>query len=50
MAIYSSHRLTLGKEEIDIFSSVSMGIFDLFTEMFIESRSRSLEGHHLNKL
>ena len=32
---YSSHRLIIGKEEIDIFS-VSLGIFGFFfTEMFI---------------
>ena len=29
MATYSSHRLIMGKEEIDVFS-VSMGIFGLF--------------------
>ena len=37
MATYSSHRLIMGKEEIDNFS-VSMGIFGFFfTEMFISS-------------
>ena len=36
MATYSSHRLIMGKEEIDIFS-VSLGIFGKkITEMFIE--------------
>ena len=36
MATYNSHRLIMGKEEIDIFS-VSLGIFGFFfTEMFIE--------------
>ena len=35
MATYNSHRLIMGKEEIDIFS-VSLGIFGFFfTEMFI---------------
>ena len=35
MATYSSHRLIMGKEEIDNFS-VSMGIFGFcFTKMFI---------------
>ena len=29
MATYSSHRLIMGKEEIDIFS-VSLGIFGFF--------------------
>ena len=36
MATYSSHRLIMGKEEIDNFS-ISLGIFGFFfTEMFIE--------------
>ena len=35
MATYSSHRLIMGKEEIDI-SSVSSGIFGIFTEIFIK--------------
>ena len=36
LTTYSSHRLIMGKEEIDIFS-VSLGIFYfIFTEMFIE--------------
>ena len=39
MAIYSSHRLTMGKEEIVIFS-VSLGIFGFFfTEIFIKYSS-----------
>ena len=39
MATYSSHRLIMGKEEIDNFS-VSLGIFGFFfTEMFIEKSS-----------
>ena len=36
MATYSSHRLIMGKVDIDNFCQV-IGIFDfLFTEMFIE--------------
>ena len=35
MATYSSHRLIMGKEEIDIFLS-HWGYLDFFTEMFIE--------------
>ena len=39
MATFSSHRLIMGKEEIDIFS-VLLGIFGFFfTEMFIEYSS-----------
>ena len=30
MATYSSHRLIMGKEEIDNFFSVSLGIFGIF--------------------
>ena len=36
MATYSSHRLTMGKEEIDIFFLSHWGYLDFFTEMFIE--------------
>ena len=36
MATYNSHRLIIGKEEIDKKNSVSLGIFYFFTEMFIE--------------
>ena len=39
MATYSSHRLIMGKVEIDHFS-VSLGIFGIFfTELFIEYSS-----------
>ena len=39
MATFSSHRLIMGKEEIDNFS-VLLGIFGIFfTEMFIEQSS-----------
>ena len=37
MATYSSHRLLMGKEEIDNFLSSHWGYFEFFfTEMFIE--------------
>ena len=36
MANYSSHRLTMGKEEIDIFS-VSLGIFGFFLQKYLLS-------------
>ena len=40
MATYSSHRLIMGKEEIEKKHSVSLGIFGFFfTEMFIELSS-----------
>ena len=40
MATYSSHRLTMGKEEIDIFFLSHWGYLDFFfTEMFIEQSS-----------
>ena len=35
MATYDSHKLIMGKEEINIFS-VSLGIFGFFTEIFVE--------------
>ena len=36
MATYSSHRLIMGKEEIDIFFCLMGDILIFFTEMFIE--------------
>ena len=36
MASYSSHRLIMGKEEIDNFFLSHWGYLDFFTEMFIE--------------
>ena len=36
MASYSSHRLIMGKEEIDNFFSLIGDIWIFFTEMFIE--------------
>ena len=37
MATYSSHRLKMGKEEVDNFFLSHLGYFEnLFTEMFIE--------------
>ena len=36
MATYSSHRLIMGKAEIDNFFLSHRGYFDFFTEMFIE--------------
>ena len=38
MTTYSSHRLIMGKEEIDNFFCL-IGIFGFFTEMFIELSS-----------
>ena len=39
MATYRSHRLIMGKEEIDNFFLSHWGYFDFFTEMFIEQSS-----------
>ena len=36
MVTYYSHRLIMGKEEIYIFFSFSLGIFGFYTEMVIE--------------
>ena len=36
MATYSSHRLIMGKEEIDIFFLSHWGYLEKNTEMFIE--------------
>ena len=37
MATYSSHRLIMGKVEIETISAVSLEIFDFFSiDMFIE--------------
>ena len=36
MATYSSHRLVMGKEEIDRFFVSRWGYLDFLTEMFIE--------------
>ena len=40
MATYSSHRLIMGKEEIDNFFCLIGDIWIFFTEMFIELSSR----------
>ena len=40
MATYSSHRLIMGKEEIDNFFCLIGDIWIFFTGMFIESSSR----------
>ena len=37
IATYSSHRLIMGKEEIDIFFCLNGDIWIFFTEMFIGS-------------
>ena len=39
MATYSSHRLIMGKEEIDNFFCLTGDIWIFFTEMFIEKSS-----------
>ena len=39
MATYSSNRLIMGKEEIDIFFCLIGDIWIFFTEMFIEKSS-----------
>ena len=39
MATYSSHRLIMGKEEIDIFFCLIGDIWIFFTKMFIEKSS-----------
>ena len=39
MATYSSHRLIMGKEEIDHFFCLIGDILIFFTEMFIEQSS-----------
>ena len=39
MATYSSHRLIMGKEEIDNFFCLIGDIWIFFTEMFIEKSS-----------
>ena len=39
MATYSSLRLIMGKEEIDIFFCLNGDIWNVFTEMFIEYSS-----------
>ena len=39
MATYSSHRLIMGKEEIDNFFCLILDIWIFFTEMFIELSS-----------
>ena len=36
MATYSSHRLIMGKEDIDIFFCLIGDMWNFFTEMFIE--------------
>ena len=40
MATYSSHRLIMGKEEIDNFFRLIGDIWNFFTEMFISSPLR----------
>ena len=40
MATYSSYRLIMGKEEIDIFFLSQWGHLHFFTEMFIDSPLR----------
>ena len=37
MATYSSHRLIMGKEEIDGFLMSQWGYFEFFTEMFVDT-------------
>ena len=39
MATYSSHRLIIGKMEIDNFFRLIVDIWIFFTEMFIENSS-----------